>query len=210
MNRGENYFPDWQKARINFILSKFPTDFFKGKKILELGSYNGYIGEQFRILGSDVTCVEGFIDNVNHIKNTYPKLNVIHEDLDNEMWDFGFYDIIINFGLFYHLEKFHKEHLTNCITNTNLLFFETVVFDSDEPTLYCRDEEGDDQSLSNVGCSPSTSFVENIFIENNTQFKKFTDESLNGYPQHYSWEDKNSRILNPWARRFWVVENKLY
>ena len=35
------YHPDWQTARLQFILSKYPTDFFKGKRILELGACNG-------------------------------------------------------------------------------------------------------------------------------------------------------------------------
>ena len=38
------YHPDWQINRINFILSKYPKEFFKGKRILEVGAYNGYIG----------------------------------------------------------------------------------------------------------------------------------------------------------------------
>ena len=42
-----NYHPDWQVNRIKFILSKYPIEFFKGKRILELGAYNGFMAPIF-------------------------------------------------------------------------------------------------------------------------------------------------------------------
>ncbi len=47
-----------------------------------------------------------FIDeNVEKIKEYYPELNVQQYDLDTNSWEFGKWDIIINFGLYYHLEN---------------------------------------------------------------------------------------------------------
>jgi len=93
------YCPNWQRARINFILSKYPTEFFKGKRVLELGAYNGYIGARFSELGAEVHSVEGRIENVVNIQRTYPELVVTCADLDTPNWEWGKYDIIINFGL---------------------------------------------------------------------------------------------------------------
>jgi hypothetical protein len=62
------YHPSWQNSRINFILSKYPEGFFKGKRILELGAHNGYIGACFATLGAIVHCVEGRQENVDKIK----------------------------------------------------------------------------------------------------------------------------------------------
>ncbi len=165
------YHADWQINRINFILSKYPKEFFKGKRILEVGAYNGYIGAYFNALGAEVHCLEGRVENVVNIKNDYPQITAEVANLDSPDWNWGHWDIIINFGLYYHLEKFHKEHLQNCINNCDLMYFETVIYDSSESEIYFRNEVGDDQSLTYIGGTPSTSYVENILKETNVQYK---------------------------------------
>jgi predicted RNA methylase len=200
------YHPDWQVNRINFILSKYPADFFKGKRILELGAYNGYIGAYFSALGAEVHCVEGRQENVDRIKKDYPNVTVECADLDTSFWNFGKWDIIINFGLVYHLEKFHKEHLINCINNCDLMFFESVIYDSFKPEIYFRNEAGDDQSLTNMGGTPSTSYIENIFNEVGVNYTKYSDSSLNNWEHKYNWPDTGFKMFNQFWRRFWIVK----
>lgn len=199
------YHANWQKNRINFILSKYPKDYFKGKRILELGAFNGYIGAYFQQLGAIVHCIEGRSENVEQIKINYPNLTVECANLDTPEWSWGNWDIIINFGLCYHLENYHKEHLSNCVDHCSLMFFESVIFDSNEPEIHYRNESGIDQSLGFSGGTPSTSYVEKIFSEKNTIFRKHTDASLNGDLHHYDWVDMNTKMLDQYARRFWIV-----
>ncbi len=202
------YHADWQINRINFILSKYPKEFFKGKRILEVGAYNGYIGAYFNALGAEVHCLEGRVENVVNILNDYPGLTASCENLDTSDWNWGKWDIIINFGLYYHLEKYHKEHLKNCIDNCDLMFFESVIYDSFDSEIFFRSEQGDDQSLSTIGGNPSTSFVENIFKESGVEYKKYTDTFLNNYQHKYDWPDSGSKTFNQFHRRFWIVKNK--
>ena len=199
------YHADWQINRINFIVSKYPKEFFKGKRILEMGAYNGYIGAYFNALGAEVHCLEGRIENVINIKNDYPNITAEVADLDSPDWNWGHYDIIINFGLYYHLEKFHKEHLQNCINNCDLMFFESVIYDSFKPELYFRNENGDDQSLTNKGGTPSTSYVENIFKESGKDYTKYSDLSLNNWEHKYNWPNTGFKVFNQFWRRFWIV-----
>ena len=206
MIKQTNYHSDWQQNRINFILSKYPKEFFKGKRILEVGAYNGYIGAYFSTLGAEVHCLEGRAENATNIKNDYPMISVEVVDLDSPDWNWGHYDIIINFGLYYHLEKFHKEHLQNCINNCDLMFFESVIYDSHNAEIYFRNEIGDDQSLSEKGGTPSTSYVENIFKEHNVNYQKFKDSSLNNYQHKYDWPDTGFRVFNQFDRRFWIIQ----
>jgi hypothetical protein len=206
MIKETTYWPSWQRNRINFILSKYPKEFFEGKRILELGAFNGYIGAYFSELGAKVHCVEGRQDNVDNIKRDYPNVSVELADLDSPEWNWGHWDIIINFGLYYHLEKFHKEHLKNCVDNCDLMFFESVIYDSSESEIYFKPEDGNDQSISKIGGTPSTSFVENIFKESDVQFIKYTNSQLNGYPHFYDWKDFNSKVFNYHSRRFWIVK----
>jgi len=200
------YHPDWQINRINFILSKYPKEFFKGKRILEVGAYNGYIGAYFNALGAEVHCLEGRLENVVKIKNDYPQITSEVANLDTDEWTWGKWDIIINFGLYYHLERFHKEHLSNCIQNCDVLLFETVVYDSSEPEIYFRQEDGDDQSLTLIGGTPSTLYVENIFNESNVTYKKYTDPFLNNYQHKYDWPDTGFKIFNQFHRRLWIAQ----
>ena len=201
------YHSDWQKNRIKFILERYPKEFFKGKKILELAPFNGYIGSFFQSLGAEVTMVEGRQENIDNIKRDYPQIeNIFQKNLDTKDWDLGNFDIIINFGLLYHLQNFHKEHLKNCLDNCNLMFFETVVFDSDLPEIYFRAESGKDQSLTSIGGNPSTSWLHNLFDDYGCEYTKYSSPELNGGVHRYDWEDKNTRKLSCAARRFWIIE----
>lgn len=214
MIKNSEYYPEWQHHRINLILSKYPKEFFKGKRILELGPYNGFIGASFAELGAEVHCVEGRYDNVDSIKKNYPQVSVEWGNLDIPTWPYGKWDIIINFGLYYHLENFHNEHLVNCIDNCDLMFFESVIYNSMDSEIYFRNENGDysttsDQSVSLLGGSPSTSYVENIFKEQNVNFVKYTTDKLNGNGHTYNWSDTTiaaEKMYNSHYRRFWIVD----
>jgi hypothetical protein len=200
------YHTNWQNARLNFILSKYPKDFFRGKRILELGACNAYFSAIFKSLGAEVLAVEGRPDNIQKIKEYYPDVDVVLSDLDTDAWQWGKWDIIINFGLYYHLEKHHKIHLENCLDNCELMFFESVIYDSNKSEIYFRDEVGYDQSLSDCGGSPTTSYVENIFKNKNRNYEIFKTEELNGDGHFYNWVDTGNNIFHQNQRRFWIVK----
>ena len=121
-----NYFAYWQYSRFNFILNKFPENYFKEKTILELGAFNGFIGSKFGELGAHVTAVEGRKENCALIKKQPSIKKVICADLDTPDWNFGQFDIIINFGLLYHLKSHHEKLINNCIDNSSLMFLESL------------------------------------------------------------------------------------
>lgn len=202
----DHYHPHWQKNRINYLVDYYGKDYFKNKTVLELAPCNGFIGNAFHELGAIVSQAEGRQVNVDYIKSKYPHLSVIQKDLDTADWDLGRYDIIINFGLMYHLEHHHKDLLVNCIRNCTDLILESVIFNSNDDEIHFREEGGFDQSLSGVGGTPSTSFIENILKENGTIFEKHCSPKLNGDNHHYNWPDTNSKILNIWARRLWTIK----
>jgi len=211
------YHPTWQNNRLNFILSKYPKEYWEGKTLLELGPCNGFFGNKFKELGSDVCLVEGRQENVDKIKKAYPGLKIECFNLDTPHWKFGKFDAIINFGLIYHFQDYHKEHLTNCIKNCDLLLFESVIYDSYEAEICYHAEEDDtlyrqwhDQSMSKKGGDPSTKYIEDIFDENNVKYTKFTDAHLNGDGHVYDWLDTNSKNKSARTRRrFWIVDKSI-
>jgi hypothetical protein len=201
------YHPHWQMNRIQFMINKFGKDYFREKTILELAPFNGFIGNYFQQeLGAIVTGVEGRSQNVENIKKEYPHLNILTDNLDTANWIYGSYDIILNLGLFYHLEYHHESHLLNCINHCNIMFFESVIWDSDDSELYFYTEYGDDQSLSFTGGTPTTHYVESIFNKTSCNYVKYSDPELNGDGHIYDWEDKNSKIFNRMTRRFWITQ----
>lgn len=205
----ENYHYGWQENRLKFILNTLGSEFCNNKTLLELAPFNAYFGNEFQKLGADVTCIEGRQELVDNIQKEFPKLKIICANLDTDEWSYGHFDIIVNFGLFYHLEFHHKKHLQNCLNNCDLLFFETITHDRSESQLVFREENPSviDQGLSNRSGTPTTSYIEDIFRESNAKFTKYTNKELDGGAHSYSWEDGS---LDPnkialYERRFWIV-----
>jgi hypothetical protein len=190
----------WQINRVKFILETFGANFFSGKKILELGCYHGGVSKLIYNLvngtNGSITAVEGLEENYNYCKATYPYINFVHSDLDSpdiNDWIFDeHYDIIIHWGLLYHLQYPDK------------LFLETLIVDSDNLVSYVEEKNiwGTDQSIHNIGTRPNTKYVENIF--SHLKFKRYDDSKLNSNCQPvYDWIPSNSGNI---YRRFWVID----
>lgn len=205
------YYPEWTQNRLDYIIEDYGKENFKGKKVLELAGCAGYISAYLQTLGAEVLCVEGRQENITKINEYYPDVPTLQANLDTDKWDFGHWDIIINFGLVYHLHNYHKEHLSNCITNCDKMYFETVIFDSRDRDFNWKAESGFDQSLSGQGGAPSVKWVEGVFDDNKVKYTKISDGRLNGAGtpgnvHHYDWEEKYDNTYHPYRRKFWVVK----
>lgn len=202
---------NWQINRIKFVLNTLGDDFFVGKKILELGCFKGGISKIIHHLISktngSLTSVEGFLDNYKYCKETYPEINFIHYDLDSlDMNDWIFdnhYDIIIHWGLLYHLQ-YPIESIKKCLLHCDKLLLETLIVDSNEKCILVPEKniDGTDQSIHEIGSRFNTEFVENIF--NHLKFIRYDSNELNSRNQpKYDWIPTNSGEI---FRRFWVIE----
>ncbi|MFZ9741646.1 MAG: class I SAM-dependent methyltransferase [Candidatus Nanopelagicaceae bacterium] len=205
------YWPEWQQNRIDYMIDLCGEDFFKGKTILELGPFNGFIGATFaNKYGAKVKCIEGKPQNCEKIKEDYPFLDVECHNLDTPEWNHGHYDIIINFGLVYHLHYHHREHIHQCVNHCDTMFLETVTWDSPEDACMYRQENdydgNPDQSMSDYGGAPSRILIENVFNSCPCIYTMFKDSKLNAGPHIYDWEEKNDRVQHNTKRRFWYVQ----
>lgn len=197
------YHPEWQQSRIRFIIGKFGNEYFKDKSVLELAPFNGYIGNCFYELGAKVTCVEGREENVKNIKTNFPNLIVHTNNLDTPEWTWGKFDIIINWGLLYHLENNHEKVLENCIKNSDLLLLESVICGDDKEIISYVNEIGIDQSISNKGGRPSIKWVESILQKYNCKFELCTSAALNAGLHIYTGEGTPN-----YDRRMWIIYNQ--
>jgi SAM-dependent methyltransferase len=213
-------YDNWRVRRCNKILESYGIEFFKDKKILELGAGHGEIGAFFAELGSQVLCLDGRINNVNFARLKHRKIaNIQFEqfNLENDFSSFGKFDLIINFGLIYHLRNV-ESHLNCCFAATKDMVAETVVCDSTDPhkIVFCAGRpEVDEESVEGTGSRPSPHFIERIAQENNFEIVRHFTADLNsgqespaGYQFLYDWDHKNDGSFNADfqgrdLRRFW-------
>lgn len=196
---------DWQLNRLRFVVRLFGQKFFEGKKILELGSYQGGITQMFYNLGANITGVEGSETNLTIAQSRYPHINFVKGDCEKIEWEFEEqYDIIIHWGLLYHL-KYPERSVKTCLRHTNRLFLESLVVDHSTPKLSFVKEDNitlPDQALNGEGARPSPSYVEEILY--GYRYMRFDSPELNSrYQPFYDYPIGDTGDDH---RKFWIVE----
>lgn len=200
----KGHYDNWTISRMNCIKKYIPVEYFKSKKILELGSGYAHVAIKFIELGAIVDCSDARKEHIEYINKTYPDIKTLIIDADNDIIT-DKYDIILHWGLLYHLNNI-EFHLENVSKNCNILLLESEVCDSNDSDLCISIYEyGDDQSFNNKGSRPSEKYVEKILEKNGFKFKIIKDSILNtDYPHIYDWEITNNKEFKSGMRRFWI------
>lgn len=105
INMNHQHHPEWQTNRLIYLEQTYGHDYFKNKRILELGSYNGSISNVLYEWGANTTCLEGRQENVDEINKTFPHLNAKVFNSDTDEWPLGSFDIIVNWGVVLSFRK---------------------------------------------------------------------------------------------------------
>ncbi len=199
----DGHYNNWIKSRMNGTLKYIPTEYFKNKKILELGGGHGHIGNKFYELESDVTTSDARKEHIKIVNEKYPHLKTLIIDGDN-LENINKYDIIIHWGLLYHLKEI-EDHIQKLSDKCDILLLETEVCDSDDDSFYIlTNEKGYDQAFNNIGIRPSPSYVEKILKKNGFEYKIINDSILNSSFHNYDWEIKNTKSWRHGLRKFWI------
>ena len=205
--RFEGHYAGWRQSRISKIEKIFGKLFFQNKSILELGAGFGHIGEHFQSLGSRVSFAEGREENVLILKQ---KFNDVYHLNQNDQWNLNKkFDIVIHWGVLYHLDNW-KQDLICALNHSKILLLESEVSDSDDPTFEIKVNEHTeyDQSVNGIGSRPSAQNIENAIINLGFTFQRYDDSDLN-YDFHvYDWSVTNSNTWRHGLRRFWIVQAK--
>jgi SAM-dependent methyltransferase len=206
----------WRVKRCNKILDIYGIDFFKDRKILELGCGHGDIGAFFAELGAQVLGLDGRQRNVTFARLKHRNVAGIRFEqfnLEDDFSGFGRFDLIINFGLIYHLRDINA-HLRACFSCADDLVMETVVCDSTDPykVTLCDEKklgtplDDNESSIKGIGCLPSPFFIERVATENGFRVDRHFTPDLNaGVQFNYDWSPKNDGRLGEGLslRRFW-------
>jgi len=206
----------WRETRIKKIESIFGKEFFKGKTILELACGYGHTGKYFKEeLGAVVTLAEGNGEYISAIKENNPDSEVIQLDQDYS-WDLGRkFDVIIHWGVLYHLDNW-KQDLECALNHTDLLLLESEVGLSNAINYEVKFNDYDyyDQAINVVATRPSASYIENVITKNNFNFTRYDDADINYQNHRYDWKvpeklNEPETRKNDGNRRFWVVRKNI-
>jgi SAM-dependent methyltransferase len=209
-------YDEWRIKRINKILELYGIDYFKGRTILELGSGLGDIGAFFAELGATTLCLDGRIQNVNFANLKHrkiPNFKCQHFNLEHDFSEFGKFDLILNFGLLYHLKNVDS-HLACCFKMSDDMLLETVVCDSTDPYKICfcdEDKSINEESLEGTGSRPSPFYVERIAGEHSFEVLRYFTDDLNiDNLYSYSWKHDTGEHPgdNYRLRRFWRLKKR--
>lgn len=199
----EDHYVDWTESRVAGVKKYIPDSVFQGKTLLELGSGHGRIGDAFHNLGATVTSSDARKEYTEYIGKTYPHLQTLLIDGDSDTIPVK-YDIIVHWGLLYHLAEI-EDHLEDVAKNCDILLLETEVYDSDKDDFYMRTHEaGFDQAFNSLGIRPSQPYVEKLLTENGFSFRCLQDPILNSGFHTYDWEAGRYRTAGMGMRRFWI------
>jgi hypothetical protein len=220
-NEFKGHYNTWQKNRLNLIQSFLSESYknslsFKSFKALELGAGHGFFSEKLSELGFTCVAAEGRAEHISWMNKNLTFLTqgdgyVTYYDGDNPKLEEKNFNVVIHFGLLYHL----RDPLANlkwCLTELefDIMFLETEVCNfSDQDMVLFLEEKGYDQAMNGIGGRPSVSIVENLFLNLGYSFKRIDSKALDSIPHVYSWDsDKTPYSWFPGMRRFWVIYGK--
>ena len=198
------HYVEWRERRLDAIRAHYGDQFFVGKSLLELGCGYADLGAAFSDLGARVTGCDAREEHLDVASRRWPHLTFVHADLNHE-WPFGRFDVILHFGLLYHLEPTHQSLRASC-QSTNHLVLEAEVCDSSSPDLVVlTDEDGYDQAIDGVGCRPSAGRVERLLAAEGMTFERVTDGRCNSGMHVYDWPVRDTGGYAHGQRRFWFA-----
>ena len=199
----DGHYINWRISRMNGVKKYISPEYFKSKTLLEVGCGHAHIGNMFYELGAIVTSSDVRKEHLENVNRKYPHLKTLLIDCDNDSIK-DKYDIIVHWGLLYHLNEI-EIHLEKISQKCDVLLLETEVCDSNHTDFYISTIENDyDQAFNNKGIRPSPSYVEHVLTKNGFQFKLIKDPILNSDPHFYDWDINNSKKTGNGLRRFWI------
>jgi SAM-dependent methyltransferase len=219
------FFNEWRVKRVKKIEQVLGVDWFKGKKILELGCAYGNVGLYFKSLGADVTFSDGRQEVLNVVlkKDPSAKVILINEDTNWNLKDK--FDLIIHFGISYNINHWQQD-LINTIRHATYVAYETAInkFNNEiefkiKDYFYSHEYHG---PLNKIGSLMSISMIEKIFKDEGVEYTRYDDTDLNLEGMIYTLDHNISFTntlsetiyINSWhnpyvcgGRKYWIIYN---
>lgn len=217
-------FNKWRFLRVKKIEQFFDKEWFKGKKILELGCGYGNVGHYFSLLGSDVTFSDARQEALDIVKSKNPEFKTIQINQESKWSIDDHFDLIIHFALGYHL-NYWEQDLIRTIKHADNIAYETAVTRYNIETEYKVVNHNYSSCMhgpyGNIGSLISSSNIENVLTENKCSFVRCDDSDLNIPDGIYDWSEvdfdatyKTGIVTSYWdnehfgGRRYWMIKTQ--
>jgi hypothetical protein len=198
-----DHYDGWIVSRMEGVKKYIKPDFFKDKTVLEVGCGFAHVGNEFSKLGAIVTSSDARASHLVTAQKLYPHIKTFAFDGDkNELTEK--YDIIVHWGLLYHLKEI-ENHLMKLTSHCDVLLLETEVSDTTDENFALKiREKGYDQAFNGEGIRPSPTYVEKVLAKCGFQFKMIKDPILNASFHKYDWEVTGTKTSRHGLRRYWI------
>jgi len=124
---------------------------------LDAGCGLGFFSKILQDAGLDVHAFDGRIENIEEARTRFPRISFAQGDVENpEIRKLGEFDLVLCFGLLYHLENpFSAIRNLRAVTRKGLLL-ESMCLPDQKPWMLLRKELSlEDQSLTDLAFYPS-------------------------------------------------------
>ena len=156
------HYRESELSRLANMFAHLDVQSMAGARILEVGAGLGRLGDAFRTLGFDVTSSDARQEYVDRMRGRGCRAVLLDLDRD-DLRSAGEFDVILAFGVLYHLSE-PERFLHNCAATAKTLLLESCVSDNADAVCPFIDERtgwmGQDQAANRRGCRPSPSWVE--------------------------------------------------
>jgi len=203
----------WNQRRFDFVNAcLFDVD-KNNLSLLEISAGHANLSRLFLHSGFDITCTDGREEHITWMNDKFPTIKTKQINLDSTYPETIKYNIVIHFGVLYHLIDPLK-HLNDFFKKQDFdhLFLETEVANyPDENFVLKLKEDGYDQSMSYIGGRPSAQAIEKILNEFDLNWTRHDDINLNSTFHNYNWkEDDTPETYRIGMRRFYHIKKRLF
>ena len=210
MARFDGHYFEWSARRIEAIIDWYGGDWFRDKRVLEVGAGYGDIGLAFWQLGADVTWTEGRKEHVDVLRqrlSMVPAERIMLLDAEGGLKlpeGTPRFDLVVHLGLLYHLDEW-RPSLIDAAEMAPFMVLETEVCDSSDPSVEVKVEEHDgyDQALHGTGSRPSAEMIEGVMAGAGLHYQRLADDRCNASIHVYDWPVTNSKQWKDGQRRWW-------
>lgn len=212
------FYNQWRLVRVWKLEQIFGVDWFKGKKILELGCGYGNVGLYLKSIGADVTFVDARQEFLDVVLKKCPDAKVIKIDQD-EKWDLKQkFDLVIHWGITYNIKNWEQD-LKCALKHGSNFAYETAVnkFSKDIVIPIINPNYGEVHSgcYNKEGMLPSIKSIEKILPKSAIRYddaKMNFDNIIYTNPCNFLYNGL-PKTINTWntesaygGRKFWVVK----